>query len=334
MPGHPTTSTSGSSLHSPGNPSAGGSPSPTAEQLGAPWPARHEELGEFLRSRRSRLKPADVGLDDRFGGGGPIRRSSGERRRVPGLRREELAQLAGVSIGYYTRLEQGQSHQASDAVLISVARAMLLDEEETAHLFRLARPQPVRSRRHRAEVLRPAMQVLLDQLGVPALVVGRSRDVLGWNRLGHLLFAGHLQAHTPLSRATRPNVVRLVFLDPHTRGPYVDWLTKARDTVADLRDAATQRPDDRDLAELIGELTMKSPEFARLWAAHPVRVCASQVRRLQHPEVGLLTLAIESLALPDDDGQKLVTFSAEPATPSADCLRLLDPAVAGRSGRP
>ena len=283
--------------------------------------AAQGELGDFLRTRRARLQPEAVGLRRLVG--------HGARRRVPGLRREELAQLAGVSIGYYTRLEQGQSHQASDSVLNSLARALRLDEEEAAQLFRLARPKPASRRRSRREALRPAVQHLIGQLGVPAVVVGKTRDVLGWNQLGHLLVAGHLPAESPKSPQLRPNFVRLVFLDSHSRSMYEDWQAKARDTVADLRCTAAQRPEDRDLAELIGELTMKSPEFADLWAAHPVKVCASQVRRLRHPEVGVMTLTIEVLELPDDDGQKIITYTAEPGSPSHDSLTLLDQTAGG-----
>ncbi|GAA1527876.1 helix-turn-helix transcriptional regulator [Actinomadura kijaniata] len=275
---------------------------------------RSAELGEFLRTRRARLAPAEVGLAD-FGG----------RRRVPGLRREELAQLAGVSAGYYTRLEQGHSPNASDAVLDAIARVLRLDPDERAHLYALARPaRPAARRRPRPERLRPALRAMLTAVGdVPALVVGRSADVLAWNRMAHALLAAHLDFDAPDRPGDRPNIARLVFLDAHTRELYADWRAKARDTVADLRRAAARYPDDRELAALVGELTMKSRDFAALWSAHPVRACAHYVRELRHPTVGPLTLINETLELPDDDRQRLALFYAEPGTPDETGLRLL-----------
>jgi transcriptional regulator with XRE-family HTH domain len=272
------------------------------------------DLGEFLRTRRARLRPADVGLAD-YGG----------RRRVPGLRREELAQLAGVSAGYYTRLEQGQSPNASDAVLDAISRVLRLDGDERAHLYALARPAARASRkRARPERLRPALRHMLAAVGdTPALIIGRSADVLAWNPMAHALLAGHLGFGTPDQPAGRPNLARLIFLDEHTRELYADWRQKARDTVADLRRSAARHPDDRELAELIGELTMKSRAFAALWSAHPVRACAFYTRELRHPLVGPLTLANETLNLPDDDRQRLALFYAEPGSPSQAGLSLL-----------
>ncbi|MEO3869276.1 helix-turn-helix transcriptional regulator [Nonomuraea sp. B12E4] len=283
------------------------------------------ELGEFLRSRRAKLCPADVGLAD-YGG----------RRRVPGLRREELAQLAGVSAGYYTRLEQGNSPGASDTVLDAIARALRLDSDEQAHLYALARPAtPAARRRGRPERLRPSVRLMLDAVGdTPALVIGRSTDVLAWNRMGHALLAGHLDFDAPDRPGRRPNVARLVFLDEHTRELYTDWRGKARDTVADLRRSAALHPDDREPAELVGELTMKSRDFAALWSAHPVRVCDHYLRELRHPLVGRLTLYNETLVLPDDDRQRLGLFYAEPDSPSAAGLKLLaDLSTAGAPQR-
>ncbi|WP_433176252.1 helix-turn-helix transcriptional regulator [Actinoallomurus sp. CA-150999] len=285
---------------------------------------RSPELGEFLRSRRARLRPEDAGLAD-YGG----------RRRVPGLRREELARLAGVSVGYYTRLEQGQSPGASDAVLDAIARVLRLDGDERTHLYTLARPAPGPRRRPAPERLRPAIRVMVESLGdVPALVLGRRVDVLAWNRMGHALLAGHLDFHAPERPADRPNWARLFFLDPHIRALFTDWDKKARDTVADLRVIAGRYPDDRLLAELIGELTMKSTEFSAMWSAHPVRRCAHHTREYRHPVVGPLTLTDELLQLPDDEGQRLAIFTAEPDSPSRSALRLLAGLTAEHVERP
>jgi transcriptional regulator with XRE-family HTH domain len=271
-----------------------------------------DELGEFLRSRRARLRPADVDLED-----------YGEQRRVPGLRREELAQLAGVSVGYYTRLEQGQSRHASEAVLDALASALRLDDDERTHLHVLARPKPRTRRRPRPERVDSRLRVLVDSLAVPAVVLGRHLDVLAWNRLGHALLAGHLDVAAP-TRADRPNWAHLFFLDPHVRALFGDgWRRKARDTVSDLRMIAARRQDDLALAELVGELTMRSREFAALWSAHPVRGCAHHTRDYHHPLVGTLTLTDDLLTFPDDDGQRLAMFYAEPGSPSAAALELL-----------
>ncbi|WP_129842000.1 helix-turn-helix transcriptional regulator [Streptomyces sp. RFCAC02] len=271
------------------------------------------DLGEFLRTRRARLRPEDVGLPD-YGG----------RRRVPGLRREELTQLAGVSAGYYTRLEQGQSPNASDAVLDAVARVLRLDDVERSHLHSLARRTPRTRRRSRPERLRPSTELMIDALGgVPALVIGRCNDVLAWNRSAHALLAGHLPYRAPEQPRQRPNIARQVFLDPHTRELYADWHGKARDTVADLRMTAARRPDDPELAGLIGELTLKSPEFASLWAAHPVHKCVAPTRVFHHPVVGSMTLNNELMELAHDPGQRLAIFTAAPDSPSAAALRLL-----------
>lgn len=270
------------------------------------------ELGEFLRSRRDRLTPDEVGV-----------RSFG-RRRVPGLRREELAQLAGVSMTYLTRLEQGQSQNASDAVIEALARALRLDPDEHAHLVALARPRPTKRRRAvRPEAPKPgATQLLHAMAGVPAVLLGRFNDVLAWNRAGHLLLAGHLDADAP-RQAVRPNQLRMLFLDEHTRDLHADWRHEAGTAVASLRFVAAQFPDDRRLAELVGELSLNSAEFASLWAGHSVKLCTSGSKRLRHPEVGELTLGYEVLHLPEGDGQRILTHTAEPGSASASALALL-----------
>jgi hypothetical protein len=165
-------------------------------------------------------------------------------------------------------------------------------------------------------------------LAAPAVVLGRHTDVLAWNPLGHALLAGHLDMTAPARHATRPNWARLFFLDPHVRALFGDgWRQKARDIVADLRMIAARRPNDPLLAELVGELTMHSPDFATLWSAHPVRVCAHHTRTYHHPLVGALTLTDDLLVLPDDDGQRLAVFYAEPGSPSVAGLELLDRAA-------
>lgn len=285
------------------------------------------ELGEFLRSRRARLQPEDAGLPT-FGG----------RRRVPGLRREELAQLAGVSAGYYTRLEQGQSPNASDAVLDAVARVLRLDEAERAHLYALARPKAkTRRRAARPERIRPGVRLMIDSFGdVPALVMGRFLDVLGWNPMAHALLAGHLDFDAPNRPAERPNIARMLFLDPHMRELYGDWTRKARSTVADLRFIAGRHPDAPGLTALVGELTVGSPEFAKLWAAHTVGDCGTDTRTYHHPLVGTMELLAEFMTLPNDEGQRVAVFNAEPGSPSEAALRLLADLTAAntRTGGP
>lgn len=270
------------------------------------------DLGGFLRSRRERLTPDTAGIPP-----------GTTRRRVPGLRREELADLAGVSLGYYTRLEQGVSASASDAVIDALASALRLDPAEHDHLRVLAAPRRPSRPPVRRSVLRPAVRDLLGALpGTAAIVIDHRTDVLGWNRLGHALLAGHLDAAAPDS-PHRPNLARLLFLDPHHRALYRDWPAKAQVTVAALHQAAASHPGDPGLERLVGQLALDSAEFARLWARRPVRTCAYYLRELDHPVVGRLTLHNETVTLPDDD-QRLGLFHAPPASPSADALRLLE----------
>ncbi|GAA3110122.1 helix-turn-helix transcriptional regulator [Streptosporangium carneum] len=272
------------------------------------------ELGDFLRTRRARLQPEDVGLV-----------SYGARRRVPGLRREELAQLAGVSVAYYTRLEQGQSGNASEGVLDAIARALRLDEDEHAHLRDLAKPRS-RDRRQasRAEHARPGVRQLIAAVeGVAAVALDRRGEVLAWNPHAHALLAGHLDPGGPDRPADRPNLSRMLFLDPHTRELYTRWEEEAKRSVASLRLLAGRHADDRRLAELVGELTMKSPEFAALWARHPVHNCASGVKHFHHPLVGPMELSFEMMQMPDGSGQRVLMYSAEPNSASEAALRLL-----------
>ena len=212
------------------------------------------DLGEFLRSRRGRITPEEVGIVS-FGA-----------RRVPGLRREELAQLAGVSPTYYTRLEQGQSTNASESVIDAVARALRLDEDERAHLHDLARPAPAKRRRARRPETAPAgaVQLIHAMADVPAVVMGPRSDVLAWNRLAHSLLAGHHDFEAPRRPADRPNLIRMLFLDPHSRELYSRWDEEAARAVASLGLLAGRYSDDPELARLIGELALNSNEFALL----------------------------------------------------------------------
>ncbi|MFB7618385.1 helix-turn-helix transcriptional regulator [Kitasatospora sp. NPDC056181] len=271
-------------------------------------------LSEFLRTRRARLRPEDVDLPD-FGG----------RRRVAGLRREELAQLAGVSVDYYTRLEQGRVGNPSEAVLDALARGLRLDPDEVRHLHRLARPRPARragrgpSAQRGPQPVRPMLTRLLEQLtDAPAMVMGRRMDVLAWNRAAAALF-GDFERLVPAER----NIARITFLDPASRELYVDWSSCARENVAFLHLEAGRRPDDPRLAELIGELSMRSEEFRRWWAEHPVQDKTSGRKRFCHPLVGGLDLAYDTLRPADDPDQALITYAADPGTPSDDALRML-----------
>jgi transcriptional regulator with XRE-family HTH domain len=271
------------------------------------------ELGDFLRTRRALLRPDEVGL------------ASYGARRVPGLRREELAQLAGVSATYYTRLEQGQSQNASDDVLDAIARALQLTDDETTHMRDLARP----ARRKRKAVARPesaraGIRQLVEAMdGVAAVAMDRRSDVLAWNQLGHRLIAGHHELQSPYSPVQRPNLTRMLFLDPHTRELYARWDEEAKRSVASLRVIAGRHPDDRHLAELIGELSMKSTEFAALWTRHSVLNCTFGTKYFHHPVVGRMELAFEVVQMPDDSAHRILMYSAEPGTPSEAALRLL-----------
>ncbi|CKH00224.1 helix-turn-helix transcriptional regulator [Mycolicibacterium smegmatis] len=279
------------------------------------------QLGEFLRARRSRLSPEDVGLA-RFG----------ERRRVPGLRREELAQLAGVSVSYYTRLEQGQSVNASDAILDALADALQLDAHERRHLRELAAQRSQPARRPPAERVSALTRDLLRSLdNLPAIVVGRRTDILAWNALGHALFAGHVDPSLVDRPSERPNLARLLFLDPHTRELYADWERKARAVVGNLRLVAGRFPEDALLAGLIGELSMKSPEFVSLWADHRVKPCEADTYDLRHPLVGAFTVTQQNLKIARNAEQSLCLVTTAAGSASADTMELLARSVQGKN---
>lgn len=268
------------------------------------------EVREFLSTRRARLTPDQAGLPA-FGG----------NRRVPGLRREEVSLLAGVSVDYYTRLERGDLSGVSDSVLDSLSRALRLDEAETAHLFDLARAANVspvaRKPRKKAETIRPSIQRLLDAMtGAPALVRNSSFDYLGANALGKALYAPHFGDPSP-------NSVRFAFLNPAAHEFYPDWDRVTRELVAAMRSEAGRNPFDRRFSDLVGELSTRSELFRTLWAAHDVRYHRSGVKRLRHPIVGEIELVYEAFELPADPGLRMSTYTAEPGTPSEEKLKML-----------
>ncbi|MEU9241480.1 helix-turn-helix transcriptional regulator [Streptomyces sp. NPDC048385] len=270
---------------------------------------RRAELSEFLRTRRARLRPSDVGLPD-----------FGRHRRVPGLRREELAQLAGVSVAYYTRLEQGNGQNVSAEVLDSIARALRLTDAEHAHLTHLAKgKQHKKKASARPQQVRASLGQLLDSLeSVPAYIVGRRSEILAWNRMAAAVFGdwGELPA-------AERNWARLTFLRPDYRELFVEWEQKAIDIVCQLRMDAGCYPDDPRLSALVGELSVKSEEFRRLWATHDVKEKSYGMKRMQHPLVGELFLNYESFRMAGDQDQALITYHAEPGSASAEALRLL-----------
>jgi transcriptional regulator with XRE-family HTH domain len=272
------------------------------------------EIRDFLTSRRAKITPEQAGLP-----------AYGSHRRVPGLRREEVALLAGVSVDYYTRLERGNASGVSENVLDALARALQLDEAERAHLFNLvhaastsartARPR----RRPAKQQVRPSVQRILDAMTMaPAYVRNGRLDVLAANRLGYAVFAPILA--TPVRPA---NMARFMFLDPTAPDFYVDWDRLAGDTVALLRAEAGRDPYDRALSDLIGELSTRSETFRTRWAAHNVRFHRAGIKHLHHPVVGDLMLAYESMELTADQGLRLNAYSAEPGSPSQDALNLL-----------
>jgi transcriptional regulator with XRE-family HTH domain len=271
------------------------------------------EVRDFLVSRRAKITPDRAGLA-----------AYGSNRRVPGLRREEVAMLAGVSVDYYTRLEKGNLLGASDTVLDAVARALQLDDVERAHLFDLARTantpptRPVRRAPARPQV-RPSVRRLLDAMtGVAAFLRNGRLDVLAANELGYALYS-------PVFRkGGRPvNLARYVFLDPRAKDFYADWSGIAAAAVGSLRAEAGRDPYDPALSSLIGDLSVRSEEFRVRWAAHDVTEYRSGTQPFRHPLVGDLTLDYNALDLPADPGQVIVAYTADPHSPSHDALTLL-----------
>ncbi len=270
-----------------------------------------EEIREFLTTRRAKISPERAGLP-----------TFGRHRRVSGLRREEVALVAGISVEYYTRLERGNARGVSDEVLDAVSRALQLDDAERAHLLDLVRTaNDERAPRRTAapQRVRPSIQRVVDAMSdVGAFVHNGRLDILYANPLAAALHSDHYRD------PARPlNSARFLFLDPRARTFYVDWEKVAHDVVAALRGEAGRNPYDRALSDLIGLLSTRSDEFRVRWASHDVRFHRSGTKRFHHPLVGDLTLAYESLELPADPGLTIVTYSAEPGSPSETALREL-----------
>ncbi|MET7608767.1 helix-turn-helix transcriptional regulator [Streptomyces avermitilis] len=271
------------------------------------------QIQEFLASRRARISPQSVGL--------PV---AGRKRRVPGLRREEVAALAGLSVDYYIRLERGALTNASDSVVHAIARTLQLDETEQAHLIDLARASqataaPSRPRRTPPAAIAPQLQTVLDALvGVPALVRSPTLDVVAANPLARALYS---VIYTDVR--TAPNLARFTFLDPQAKQFWRDWDRVADDLVAHLRAAAGATPYDRNLTDLIGELSTRSDIFRQLWARHDVRAYGRGTKHFHHPVVGDLDLRYDLLEPAAEPGLTMITYTAEPGTTSHDNLTLL-----------
>jgi len=270
------------------------------------------QVREFLISRRERITPAQAGLPA-YGGG---------NRRVKGLRREEVALLAGVSIDYYVRMERGNLTGASEAVLDGIASALQLDDAERAHLFDLARaaqPAPPRQRRRKTSGVTDGIEQILDAItDAPAWVRNARHDMLAANLLARALYA------PVLADPRRPaNNARFVYLDPAAREFFADWERAADDIAAMLRSEAGSNPHDKQLVELIGELSTRSEEFRSRWAAHNVRFHRTGRKCIHHPVVGTLDLNFEAMEFPAHPGLTLLAYTAAAGTPTADSLKML-----------
>lgn len=264
---------------------------------------RGNELGDFLRARRDLVSPVQAGLP------------SHTSRRVKGLRREEVALLAGVSTDYYTRLEQGRERHPSEQVLDAVARALRLDADAAGYLFRLAQPAPKTAAFAPERTVSPELKRLMDHfLDLPACVVSPALDILAANPAGQQLYSGF--AHLD-------NLLRMVFLDPAAQHFYQDWEHAAQGVVGNLRALSAPFPNDPRVAQVVGELSIHSPAFAALWAKYEVRPRTSEGKHLWHPQIGEMHLHYEAFTITSTPGQQLFVYSAEPGTPSADALVLL-----------
>ncbi|MFF0630236.1 helix-turn-helix transcriptional regulator [Streptomyces sp. NPDC004296] len=268
-------------------------------------------LGDYLRARRALVSPADAGLP------------ATSRRRVPGLRREEVAELVGLSTDYYVRLEQGRAHHPSDEVLDALGRALMLGPAERAHLYDLARPPRRASATTavtgRGEVLRSALRQVVEAMPTaPAVIMNDRNDVLAWNHLAAALIADfpHLPVH-------ERNMARRVFLDPDAPKIHLDWDEAARTTVGMLRMAAGRRPHDPQLVRLIGELALGSETFRKLWASHHVHEKTHGSKRFRHPAAGDIALNYETFQVPGAAHHLLVVYTAPPGSPAEEALLFL-----------
>jgi transcriptional regulator with XRE-family HTH domain len=264
------------------------------------------ELGAFLKTRRAALDPDEMGV-----------RPGLNQRRVAGLRREEIAQIAGISVDYYTRLEQGRAHNVSDAILDALARALRLRSDEETYLRNLAAPKRKRAAKPKPQRVRPEVRLMLDAIQAPAVLFGRYLEVLAWNELGGAIsvdFAGI----APSERS----MPRWFFLGEHSREIHPEWDVIAKELVANLRAEAGKYPDDPHLAQLIGELSVHSAEFRKLWAGHLVKEKSSGIKVMTNPVVGELRLRYETVRLSEDD-QSVVIYTAEPGSDSERALQML-----------
>jgi transcriptional regulator with XRE-family HTH domain len=267
-------------------------------------------LGEFLRARRAALAPDTVGLP-----------ASGTRR-VPGLRREEVAVLAGVSSDYLTRIEQGRERHPSAQILDALARGLHLDADARRHLFTLAGLiAPAAGHRPRPEVSTDLLRLLDAWPATPAMILDRTMNVLARNAVARAMYSGF---------TSDDNLLRMTFLDPEGRRFYVDWARAAEASTANLRAALAADPEDSAALELIEELTAGSEEFAALWSAHTVRGKTREAKQFHHPSVGPLTLSYQTFEVTAAPGQQLVVYQAEPGTISAQSLALLGSIAATR----
>jgi len=266
-----------------------------------------DDVGAFLTARRAALRPEDVGLPPTA------------HRKVAGLRREEVAQLAAISVDYYTRLEQGRV-RASAAVLSTLARALRLDDDQQTYLYAVAGKNDARPRRRRTvQKVRPAMLRLLEQITeTPAVVLGKRLDILAWNQAAVALYTDF--AELPVAQR---NYLRLLFEHPAVRGLHTEWAHDAREAVAALRMEAVADPDDPDLARLVGDLSVQDPDFRSWWAEHHVSTGSYGTKHYLHPVVGALTLDCDLWTSPDGPAQRLMVLTAPADSPSYDALRKL-----------
>jgi transcriptional regulator with XRE-family HTH domain len=267
-----------------------------------------DELAAFLKARRAELSASDVGLPE-----------GGTHRRVPGLRREEVAQLAAISTDYYTRLEQGRI-SASALVLAALARVLRLTDDQRTYMYALAgKTAATKSRRRAPQKVKPHMQRILDHItDTPAIVMTPIHDILAWNPLAAALMVDFGEVPE-----RERNFLRLIFTDPRMRALYPDWEGLARAVISYIHMEAARKTDDPRLAELIGELSIRDPQFRQWWAGHDVAFKRRGARTYNHPVVGEITLEWDTLTSDAEPDQQLIIYTAEPGSPSEQALRIL-----------